>query len=105
VRRACDAQRNQMGRLYSRPYILNPALERHLARFDELYRTPPLVSRSFGGFPALEYDLEAVHSALGPSDASPSRNNPGYPRNQRGGVRRSILQYSSAHVRPRQRIP
>ena len=66
LQRACNASNRRSARLYKRPYILQPALIRHLAQFDRLDRIvdPAARFQAFRIIPALEYDLEAVDATL-----------------------------------------
>jgi hypothetical protein len=69
LHRVCDASRRSAARLYARRYILEPALVRNLARFEELkhIEDPGARFEAFRQIPALEFDLEAVHSNLTPT--------------------------------------
>jgi hypothetical protein len=68
LQRAYNATNNRLGRFYTQPYILQPALLQHLARLDELNQIDDPVARfqAFRLVPSLEYQLETVHSALSP---------------------------------------
>ena len=68
LQRLCNATYKRPGRLYGQPYILQPALGRNLARFDELnlINDPEKRYQAFRPIPSLEYDLEAIHASLGP---------------------------------------
>jgi hypothetical protein len=69
LQRACEAYRRRVKPLYRRAYILQPALARHLARFEDLETITDHTERfqAFRSVPALEYELEAVDAEL-PAD-------------------------------------
>jgi hypothetical protein len=68
LQRVYNATNNRLSRLYTQQYVLQPALARYVARFDELDRLDDPAARfqAFRLIPSLEYDLEAIHASLGP---------------------------------------
>ena len=70
LQRAWNACHRRSARLYARPYILRPALERHQARLDEVQRIEDAASRfqAFRLVPALEYELQTIHAGLSQSE-------------------------------------
>lgn len=66
LRRASRAFHGRLRKHYERPYVLQPALARNLARFDVLQSIEDPATRfeAFRQIPALEFDLEAVWSDL-----------------------------------------
>jgi hypothetical protein len=68
LQRAWDARNTRFARLYKRPYILHPALARHLERFDRLEQINDADARyqEFRKLPSLESELETVDGGLTP---------------------------------------
>jgi hypothetical protein len=69
IRRAADIQKRRRLRLYSRPYVLQEAIARNLARFESVRRIEDPDERfaAFKAIPALEFDAEGVDSELSPA--------------------------------------
>jgi hypothetical protein len=68
LQRAWNAENKKAARLYKRPYILLPALARHLDQFKELEQLEDVAARyqAFRRLPALESVLAAVNGSLTP---------------------------------------
>jgi hypothetical protein len=68
LQRAWNAENRKSGRLYRRPYILRPALARHLEQFEQLDQISDPAARyqAFRRLPALESELAAVYAGLTP---------------------------------------
>jgi hypothetical protein len=68
LQRACNAQSGRMATLYRRPYVLEPALARHMARFEALNEIEDSDARfeAFRRLPSLEFDLNAVYAGITP---------------------------------------
>ena len=68
LQRAWNAENKKAARLYGRPYILLPALARHLNQFKELEQIEDVAARyqAFRRLPTLESDLAAVNASLTP---------------------------------------
>jgi hypothetical protein len=68
LQRALNARNRELAPLYKRPYILQPALTRHLDQFEQLEQIEDAAARyqAFRRLPALEYELAAVNGSLTP---------------------------------------
>lgn len=68
LQRAWNAENRKAARLYKRPYILRPALARHLEQFEQLDQIgdPAARYQAFRRLPALESELAAVNGSLTP---------------------------------------
>jgi hypothetical protein len=68
LQRALNAENKKAALLYRRPYILLPALARHLDQFKELEQIEDVAARyqAFRRLPALESELAAVNGSLTP---------------------------------------
>lgn len=66
LQRAWNARSRRGASLYNRPYVLRPALVRHLDRYEHLKQIGDDAERyrAFRLVPALEYDLEAIDRSL-----------------------------------------
>lgn len=66
IERASRANQRRAARYCERPYVLQAALARNLARFDALERIadPSARFEAFRQIPALEFDLDAVWSGF-----------------------------------------
>lgn len=66
LQRAWNARNRRTARLYKRPYILRPALRRHLDQFERLEQIQDSAARyeAFRRLPALEFELATVDAAL-----------------------------------------
>jgi hypothetical protein len=70
LQRAWNARNRELAPLYKRPYILQPALSRHLDQFEQLEQIEDAAARyqAFRRLPALEFDLAAVNASLSPKE-------------------------------------
>jgi hypothetical protein len=70
LRRAWEAIRRRSARFYERPYIVQPALAKHLDRFEKLKAIDDEGARfqAFRLIPSLEFELEAVDAILTPAE-------------------------------------
>jgi hypothetical protein len=70
LQRAWNARNRELAPLYKRLYILQPALSRHLDKFEQLEQIEDAAARyqAFRCLPALEFDLAAVNASLSPKE-------------------------------------
>jgi hypothetical protein len=68
LQRAWNARNRKSALLYERPYLLGPALARHLDQFGRLEQIDDPAERyqAFRHLPALEFELEAVNGSFTP---------------------------------------
>jgi hypothetical protein len=70
LQRTFNARNKQSAKLYLRPHLLRPALERHLDRLNEVQQIEDAAVRfeAFRRLPALEYELEIINAGLAPRE-------------------------------------
>jgi hypothetical protein len=70
LQRAWNARNRKTSRLYKRPYLLGPALARHLDQFGRLEQIDDPAERyqAFRRLPALEFELDSVNASLSPKE-------------------------------------